>query len=179
MTIDLKLMRCTSGNNDYKKKRITIRARPLFSLKYIPISFNNNLYEYKGLIFAELSEDIINNYINVGIYIGMSVADYYLTKPYRSEIEYLIILVDINKTTLNNNLLKSINELGLPLINNNKSYSIPYITKVNKKKVCTLDELKNIMESNNDNIIKLDVHNSNKLKIVIKNNDIEEIKIDV
>jgi len=172
-------MRCTSGNNDYKKKKITLRARPLFSLKYIPISFNNNLYEYKGLIFAELSEDIINNYINVGIYIGMSVADYYLTKPYRSEIEYLIILVDINKTTLNNNLLKSINELELPLINNNKSYSIPYITKVNKKKVCTLDELKIIMESNNDNIIKLDVHNSNKLKIVIKNNEIEEIKIDV
>ena len=176
--INLEIMRCTSGNNDYKKKNIMVRARPLYSLKYIPISFNNNLYEYKGLIFAELSEDIINNYINVGIYIGTSVSDYYLTKPYRSEIAYLIVLIDINKIALNDKLLKCVNDLGLPLVNNNKSYSIPYVTKLNKKKLCTLDEFKNAIETNEESIIKLNVYNSNKLKIIIKNNGIEEIKID-
>ena len=173
-------MRHTSRNDAYKEKKIKIKARPLYSLKYIQISFNNNLYNYNGLIFAELSEDIINNYMNVGIYIGLSVSNYYLNKPYRSDIEYLIVLIDIDKTVLSNDILSSVNEIGLPLIDNNKMHSIPYIKKINKKKIHTLNELKQILDNNeNENIIQMNVHNSNKIKIITKNNVIEKIKMDM
>ncbi len=175
--IDIVIMRCTNNINDYKEKKIKLRARPIYSMRYIPITFNSDVYNYKGFIFTELSEDIINNYISNGIQIGNSVADYYLKSPYRSNTEFVIILFDIDKTQITKTILKQVNKLGLPLKHiNAKIYSVPYIFRLNNKKVISLNELTKYLESNINNIITFNVYQSNKIRLTIKNNDIYKLE---
>jgi hypothetical protein len=177
--IQLQIMRMSQTKKEHKLKKIIIRARPLNSLKYIPITFNNYAYNYKGLIFVELSEDIINDYLESGIFVGQSVGKYYLDKPYRSDSSYVIALIDIKKKQLNNELVNSINRIGLPLINTKaKFYSIPYVSKLNNKKVNTLAEFEKVMETNSEITIKMHVNESHNIKIIIKNRDVCEIKTD-
>lgn len=184
--IQLHIMRFSKTTNEHKPKKIMIRARPLHSLKYIPITFNNNVFDYNGFIFVELSEDILNIYMDTGIFVGQSIMEYYLEKPYRSDTEYVIALIDIQRKSLNKELLSNITKAGLPLkFIQNKSYSIPYISKLNNKKIKTLAEFKDIllqtpdMDPNIDgtNTIILKVHRSNNIKITIKNQIINEIII--
>ena len=176
-TIDISVMRCTNNINDYKEKKIYIRARPINSMRYIPITFNSDIYNYKGFMFTELSEDIIHNYIGNGILIGNSVADYYLKSPYRSNPEFVIVLLNVDKNQVNKTILKKVNKLGLPLKHiNNKTYSIPYVFRVNNKKISSLCELKSCLESNDNNIINFNVHESNKIRLTIKNNDISKLE---
>jgi hypothetical protein len=176
-TINLKIMRLMVKKNDYKEKKINILARPLHSMKYIPLSFNRNIYELDGFIFAELSEDIINNYLNMGIIIGTSVSEYYIEKPYRSETEMILVLIDINKSNLSDDILDNINNFHLPLINiNEKKYSIPYISKINKKKIMNIESLIKFVEEKENFTINLNVKNAKNIKLVIKNKRINEIK---
>lgn len=147
-------------------------------MKYIPITFNGKVVEYNGLKLIEISEDIIENHDNIGFRIGLSLMEYYLKKPYRNESESIIVLIDINKSMMNKNNLEKINEIGLPLINiDNRDYIMPVLTKVNKKKITALDDLKMIIDSNVNNTLQFKIQNSSKkVKFIIKGNDIETIK---
>jgi len=177
--IKVTLMR-QNRSKDYKQKTITIKSRTLNSLKYIPISFNHNMFDCYGLIFTELSEDIINNYLDMGILIADSIGKYYLEKPYRSDIEHIIVLIDIHKNRLPENIVNDINKIGLPLkLIKNKNYIIPYVSELNNQKIKTLDELKAALNmENKEFVLKLIMKQSSNIKVVIKNQNIHEIKTD-
>ncbi|QKF93774.1 peptidase S1 Pa clan [Fadolivirus algeromassiliense] len=182
--IPLKIMRSTQKDpNDYTERNIFIYARPLASLRYIPISFNNNLITIGGFTFIELSEDIINNYINIGVNIGISFSEYYLKNPYRNDNEYIVVLLDIDKTMINNTLLENTNEFGFPLINiNGKIYSMATISKINKRKLQNINEFKKLLDSQSDLNIQLSVNMLNKVnnfKMTIVDHKINSLKLDV
>ena len=160
--IPIKIMRSKKNNpHDYKEKKIIIFSRPLHSMRYISLTFNNDIVNIEGFIFVELSEDIINNYMNMGIYIGKSFAEYYLINPYRNNNESVIILLDIDKTNIDNNIKNVINEAGFPLIHiSERLYGMAMISKVNKKKINTISEFKEITNSLQDLSIQLIVKSS-------------------
>ena len=103
-------------SNDYRIKKINIKSRPLNTMKYIPITFNGKKLEYCGLIFYELSEDIMDIYRNMGIDLGLYLSKYYLTDQYRNENENVIVLLDINRNKIDDKNLIIINKIGIPLI---------------------------------------------------------------
>lgn len=179
--IPLKIMRYKKNDpTDYDEKKIFILSRPLNSMRFIPISFNNNIITIDGFTFIELSEDIINTYMNMGVYIGKSFAEYYIINPYRNDNEYIIILLDVDKSSVDKTILEHINEFGLPLINlRNNEYSMATITRVNKKKILNLDELKNILSSTNNITFQMSIDNSKKIKLMITNNKINTLKLDI
>ncbi|ARF11751.1 hypothetical protein Klosneuvirus_2_187 [Klosneuvirus KNV1] len=175
--ISLRIMRCTDiKNNDYKEKSIVLRARPLNSLKYIPLISKNNIFEYHGLVFGEISENIINDYIDVGIHLGYSLKDYYINKPYRNDQIQIVVLLDIDKN-IHKYLIDKINLNGLPLLHiKDKEYGIPIIKKINKHKITSLEKMKNILSKQPKNIIYLDIDDIKKIKIQIENNQIIDIQ---
>ena len=176
--IPLKIMRLTKlNNNDYKEKKILIKARPLQSMKYIKTIFSGKTFTYNGLVFGEISEDIINNYIKVGIYIGLSLQDYYLVNPYRNDDERVVVLLDINRKLLSDQLIKVIDKLQLPLINTvNKNYSVPIVSRINKKKIVSLDDMVSILGKQLNSTIHLTIHKSNEIKGIVKNGLLMDIQ---
>lgn len=180
MLIQLKVMRRTKireNDNDYKEKTILIKARPLHSMKYIQNVFNGKTFTYNGLVFGEISEDIINNYIKVGIYIGNSLQEYYLKNPYRNEDERVVVLLDINRKQMKGEITNAIDHLKLPLINTiNKNYSIPIVSKVNKKKITSLNDMIDILKKQSNGVIYLAAYKMNEIKAIIKNNVIAGIQ---
>lgn len=177
-SIPLTIMRPSNNNpDDYKKKKIFVKARPLNSMKYIPITFNNKTYNYHGLIFGEISEDIINNYSNNGIFIVTSFSDFYLNTPYRNQNEYVVVLLDIDKSVIHNNILMKMNDIGLPLINKkDRTYIMPIISKINKKKITSLEDLRSILDKEEEVKINLNINN-NESQINIICNKFSIIKI--
>lgn len=174
--IPLKILRCKNNNNDYKEKKINIRARPLSSMKYISVSFNK-LYNYHGLILVELSEDMINYYRDIGVTIGYSFRKNYIDNPYRNNLdEKIIVLINLDKKNLNKKTTEKINKLGLPLIKIEKDYTLAVLNKVNKKKINNVDELINIVKDNRDNTLYFSINDREKFKIEIKNDKIKDLK---
>jgi hypothetical protein len=148
-------------------------------MKYIPISGNPKILSISGFIFAELSEDIINDYINVGIYIGLSVSEYYLRNPYRNDNKKVIVLIGINKQELKKQDIKEVNKLGLPLINTSGNYySIPVVHKINNKNIPTLEHMEKLLVELDELAIRLKIHNSNGIRLTFKNKIIQLIKLD-
>lgn len=174
--IPLHIMRCTNiKKQDYTEKSIILRARPLNSLKYIPLKSKYNTFEFNGLTFGEMSENIINDYIDVGIHLGYSLKEYYINNPYRNEKIHIVVLLDIDKN-VHKQLIDKIITSGLPLLHiKEKEYGIPIIKKVNKHKITSLDKMKNILSQQTKNTIYLNIDNRN-IKILIENNQIIDIQ---
>jgi hypothetical protein len=175
--ISLKLMRLSKiKGDDYKEKTMMVRARPLHSMKYIQNAFNGKTFAYNGLIFGEISEDIINNYIKVGIYIGKSLQDNYLVNPYRNNDERVVVLLDVNRKQIREELNDIVDRLKLPLVNiSDKNYSIPIVSKLNKRRITSLDDMINILKKQFNGIMYLSVYRSNEIKVVIKEGQIFSI----
>ena len=111
--IPLKVARLKKGSvTEYKEKDILVKAKPLDLMKYIPIEFNKKVYEFAHMKFIELSEDIINHYLNLGIMTGLSVGEEYIDCPYRNTESFVVILIDIDKSTLPTKLRKIVNNIG-------------------------------------------------------------------
>lgn len=178
-SIHVNLMRCKKKeNNDFKEKKIIIRGRPLNSMKYIPITFSGSIINYKGFIFIEMSEDIILNYYNIGINIGQSLSEYFLTNPYRNENERVVTLIDIDKNRINKKNLDIINELGLPLVNTvDKYYMVPILKKINKKKISNLKDLEKLLLLEEDKTLRFTINDRMKIKIIDRSNQNDDLEI--
>ena len=178
-TVILKIARLKKGSNtEYKEKNITIESRSLNSMKYIPIEFNKKIFEFANMKFIELSEDIINHYLNLGINTGLSVADKYIDNPYRHTENFIVILTDIDKTKLVSRLRKTVTNIGLPLVPiKNKQYSFTIIKKINSNKITCLDDFVKYtnQEGHNEIIIDAIIDSFGKIVIHVKNGDIVNI----
>lgn len=176
--IPLKIARLKRGTTStYIEKDISVDARSLNSMKYIPIESNKKIYEFSHMTFMELSEDIINYYIDLGILTGKSISDKYISTPYRNIESFIVILIHIDKTHLTSKIKKNVIDIGLPLVPiKNNQYSFTVISKINNT---TINSLKDIIALTNCNIsdvvINATVHDYGKLNIIIKNNDIINI----
>ena len=176
--IPLKIMRCTNvKTNDYKEKSISLCARPLNSLKYIPLTSNNRILTYNGLVFGEINENIINEYIDVGIHLGYSLKEYYINNPYRNGPIHIVVLLDIDKNNLKKNISDKINTYGLPLLHiKEKEYGIPIVKKINKHKITSLDKMKSILDKQSKNTIYLNIDDIKNIKFQIEDNQLIDLQ---
>lgn len=174
--IPMKVMRAVK-NEDYEEKEISIYTRPLNSMKYIPMEFNGKIYEFANMKFIELSEDIINDYISLGIDTGGSVGDYYIQNPYREDSNhFVVILIDINKSKLSQKVKDTINKIGLPVVPiSGKKHSLAVITKINKNN--KINCLRDFELATNDKKITIYINLAEygKVKIDVVNDNIEYI----
>lgn len=163
----------------FDKKNIKIRSRPIRTTKYIPIVHNNNYLELNGLIFVELNEELIEMNINNGIILKGLYINFYHNNPYRNNNkEKVLVLIDIMRNKLNDNILEMCDNYCLPLINTNENeYILPVIKQINKKKkVLNLMEMYKILHQNVENTIYLHVGDKQPLlKIKIVNKNIQNI----
>lgn len=177
--IPLKIARLKKGSQqEYKEKDIIIDARSLNSTKYIPIEFNRKTYEFANMTFIELSEDIINHYIDLGIFTGKSINDKYIDTPYRNtENNFVVVMINIDKSKLSSKLKKTVAQIGLPLVPiQNRQYSFTIIKKINGNNVsCIEDLIKNSGNNTTDVIMNASIESYGKLNMTIKNGDIISI----
>lgn len=175
--IKFNIMRCVNIKlSDYKEQKLLIRARPLNSIKYIPLMSTNNIFTYNGLVFGIINENIIKEYNNVGINIGYSLREYYINNPYRNEQLDVIVLLDINKNGLDKKIIEKIDSIGLPVHHiSEKEYAIPVIKKINKHKITSLEKLKEILVLQLKNTIYITMNNIN-IKIQMNNKQIIDIQ---
>jgi hypothetical protein len=181
-TVSMTILRCNKKrNDDYKEKKIVIRARPIESMKYVQITFNGLIVDYKGFLFIEMSEDIILNYYNLGIDIGQFLDKYLIVTPYRNEQEHIVVLIDIDKNRISKKNLDIVNTTGLPLMNKTeKYYMIPILKKINKKRIFNLKDLKQSLSQEEDRIFRFAMCDLSRVKILDKHVEKElEIKFTV
>lgn len=174
--IPLKIARLKKkSTHEYNEKDIIIQARSLDSIKYIPMEFNNKVYEFSHMIFIELSEDIINYYVDLGIFTGQSVKDKYIDTPYHNSESKIIIMININKTQLLPKIKKIVTDIGLPIVPiKNKQCSFTIVKKINGNVIDNLEDL--IKYINNDStVINMNIDGYGKLNINIKDQNIISI----
>ena len=158
------------NKDEHNSKKIKLKARPICTMKYIPISSMKRYYEYNGLIFMELTEEIIELYRNNSIVFTGPIIKYYDETPYRNVDEKVVILIGINKKKISDEYINVYDGLALPFIHKNENrYILPIISKINKKKITSLDNIEKLISKNGKNIlyllgdgkIKLDFDDSN------------------
>ncbi len=150
-SIPLTILRNNNKKEGYAEKNININSRPVWTTKYIADVFSNYYYNYNGLIFMELTEELIDHYDNHSIILVGSIEKYYQIRPYRNSNDKVIVLVDIIRNNMSDNENSTFDEIGLPLINidnKNNTYSLLVLKKINGKKVPTMRELKYLLNDN-------------------------------
>lgn len=180
--IKLRIMR--NEKNDYIEKKIKIKSRPLWTMKNIMIRHNNKFVNCNGIIFTELSEDIIEFYNNHNMIIDGYGRYIYTNKPYQDNGKKIIIAINLKKSELPMDFLKSANKIGFPLIKNyDNKYYFPILDKINRKKNFNLNDLNKIKKSAKYKLLfKLDNNfdnnedNEKNLQIAKNNNNLS-IKI--
>lgn len=172
--IPLKILR-ERNVNDYREKILNVKARPISSLKYIPVSFNNFTLNHKGFVFMEVSEDLIDKCRKNGIDICKSIFNQYCLKPYRNEKKHIIVLIDIERDKINEYCLEQIDKIGLPFVNNNNNeeYDLAVVRKFNKRKVNTLESLKTLIKKEIEFTIYMGIRDKIKIKFI--NGDVSMI----
>jgi len=175
--IPLKIARLKKGSTTiYKEKDIILDARTLNSLKYIPIESNKKIYEFANMKFIELSEDIINYYIDSEIITCKSIGDKYIDTPYRNANNYVVIMFDIDKTQLYLEIKETVTDIGLPITPiKDKQFSFTVIKKINNNIINSIEDVIRNTSNIDDVIINAKIHDYGKLNIVVRNNNITNI----
>ena len=177
MTINL--LRETN-KDDLDEKTINIYTRSVNSAKYIPKFNVLNTYIYDeincdGIKFMTLSEDILDIYINNNIRLSNDILKHYEETPYRNSDQCIVFINDIDRN-MAKKVLSKINDYNLPLKLINTQYTIPIVTKINKKPIVNMETLKSYIKLNKDYTIYVKYDNI-VLKLIFKNGFIEDIKI--
>ncbi len=175
--IAIKIMRQYHNTPNIPKIRI-------YRYNLVPIPYNDmfctrihtKIYEWKGLIFMDLSEEIIEFYRRMGMHIinGFSQNDKYALNN-----EKIVILFNYNK-----NITSNQRDLVCSIPYHGESGEYFYVVNfIDKKKIINLEKLKTILHSTLQTIKNKNViNNSNKRlnlvnKVTIKiSNDIDIMK---
>lgn len=152
--INLSVMR--KCGEEYKKRNIKIYFEPYETFKYIPLKANYEVIDYNGFQFMELSEEIFDQLINLGIDPYPSVKEY-IKKQFRNKHHYIVILVGVHDVEYTKNSSKKIQ---LPFIlQENAMYNgdklLSYVFKLNKKKILSLNDMKKELYLNRTNNIRM------------------------
>jgi hypothetical protein len=171
MIIPLNIYRLNSKGNDHEKKIITINTRPISTMRYIPIKSDNIFYKFKGLVFVEITEELIETYSKNNINFVNPILDIVLSSSYRNNNEKLIMIISTDRSNLDVDYLTSYDEIGFPFKNKQKNYYNIYILdKINNKKVKNIHNI-NKYFNKIKNIIYLHIDNR-RLKLEYTNDEL-------
>lgn len=126
-----------------KKKINEIKIQPKdFTTNFIIYS-NHKIVIHNGLVFTELSEELIKYMYNTGIHIdGETFNRYTKYLHYISTLSKTIVLVDVLYNLIDDRTAKIYKTLNFPLKNTGKGkYIIPILDSVNNKKITKLEDI--------------------------------------
>ncbi len=157
-------------------KRIKIKARPIKTAKYLPILYDKKYIDYNGLIFIELSEELIELYVNNGYYFDKVVDEYMDKRPYRNSDEKIVVLIDIIRKKISKKDLLLFDKLNIPFeCSTEQNYNIYKLTKINKNKVTCLESIKDILTHKKDILYFTSSFKETNLKIVYEKTTLSQI----
>jgi hypothetical protein len=137
--VNLTLYREDSKSKEYKRKELQVEMFNVVQNKIIPTSFSNDYFQINGLLFCEISENIIRCYANNGFILGGNIIDAFKKKRYTQSKKRIVGLVNMDKNILGRKCYKTFQKLGIPLHKNGKQYFLPIVKSVNTRIVKNLD----------------------------------------
>lgn len=176
-TMILSIIRET--NESVEQKDITICNMSLAQFKYIPISDNGKIVTYAGMNFIELSEEIVNSYRDNNINISESISEWYVMNPFRQGEKKIIALINIYKDKLDNEILRKLDKLNIPLLKDNNKYFISILSSITnsinqESKIEKIDNIDNLK----DNLNNTPSDGEIVFNITLKNKKIKIITVD-
>jgi len=173
--VNLVLMRNNPKLNDYEEIKVPVKAISYNQARKIDLNHNDKFVECNGLIFTEISENIIEFYRNHNIHLIGKLLKHFANDSYGpNEHHKKIVLINILNNKFSKENMKEINKFGLPLIkkrNSKNEYYMCILDTVNGKKVTNLSNLTNRL-SNNKNILKFLIDKNIDLSINISNTNL-------
>lgn len=138
--------------NTYKTIVCNLEGQPFGNVYSINISASNNYLYWEGLIFTELSEELIINMNTSGIQL---VGKYFeKNKIINSNMSKIIVLVDIDYRLVNNELTNTFKQLGLPYVKYKNGYTLFILEKIGQKKITSLNDLELVISSKSEKVSK-------------------------
>ena len=134
--------------NTYKTIVHNLEGQPFGNVYSVNISASNNYLYWQGLIFTELSEELIINMNTFGIQlVGKYFEKIKIINPNMSKI---IVLVDIDYRLLSNELTNTFKYLGLPYVKYKNGYTLFILEKIGQKKITSLNDLELVINSKSE-----------------------------
>jgi hypothetical protein len=130
-------------NKEYKKINQIIYPKSFDEIYNVSV-FNKYKYIYwRGLIFTELSEELILNFNKTRMKLdGIIFTQYKQIDP---DCDKYVVLLDIDYKVLNLTLADKLKAIGLPYVKFNNSYQILVLHKICNIKINNLNHLENIL----------------------------------
>jgi hypothetical protein len=166
--IEIKYYR--DSGSGYQKKITEIVPNKIDKILSIDMTQSKNHIIYNGLIFVELSEELLKYYNNTGIdFVGTCQEKY--DKCYTGLTEKIIVLVDVEYGIVSKQTSEVYKQLGLPLVNcEGSKYYLPILSKYNNKKIKNILALEEMIKESprttkNESNIHLTMSDKRKYKI--------------
>ncbi len=148
-----------------------IKAKAIVSQekRTVPICSDNAHFIYNGLVFTELSEQKIKEYRLNGIHLTGASMDKFLSNPYSSSVERVIIVEDVVLNGITEETARIYNGEGLPFIHiNDRKYSLCVVEKINKRKIKSLGTAKKLLIENTSVTLLLRITKDHAMRIKYK-----------
>lgn len=150
-------------NEEYCVKEIKVKARPVETMRIVPIVQELKYYNYNGMIFTELSERIIEEKIANGERLVGAVMKEFINKPYVDNYCRIVILLDVKRNETSEELNEVLDEVGLPMkTTKHNTYKMGVLRTVNNRKVRGILDL---MEETRNKKLKLELDENEILNI--------------
>jgi hypothetical protein len=134
-----------STNLEHRRFRIKLKSRPYRTTCYLNDVYDNRFFKVGGLIFVELSEDLVDFYEDLGLHLIGDIEKYRITTPYRNSNRKLIALVDLDKTKLSDEEFMFLENADLPMRKVfGHDFNIAILTNVGNKKIHRLEQMKDV-----------------------------------
>lgn len=120
-----------------------------FNDLYATNIFNNHEYVYwRGFIFAEMSEEILNDikFMNNKKLSGLFATQLKLTSGEKKHV----IIIDVDKTIISDSMCEIINLLPFVESYEKDKIYICFLEKIGNKKINSLNDLRTVLETNNN-----------------------------
>ena len=153
----------------YEILKFSIDAKPLKSMVKISYDINPEIMLLNGLVLSTLTENILTDFQSSLANITGDCVDIYDNNNYTNDGSQVIVLIDVDKEHMNDKQINEINTIGLPVVrNNDKSFSIPVLKKVNNNKINNFTNLKLLLNDLDTNSIKLQFKTVNTFNLSLK-----------
>jgi len=147
---------------------IELECQPIKKFRYIPMDWNGDSIKINGLKLIELSEDIIEEYFDQDIYLGQTSLHNYGIVPYNNNNKRVVILISIDKKEI-----EKYREYNLPLSKIDKEFNLPILEKINRRKIDSLDKVRESIKENNT--LHFKISNKKSIKIRFKKDKLDKI----
>jgi hypothetical protein len=140
--MSLTLFRDVKKNDDYQKMDVIISSHLINTKIKIPISSKIEYFIWSGLIFVELTENILKYYHDSGISLYTSLIEHHFNNPFDDINKKIIVMIDADKTYMSPKIQELFIKHKLPILHSNTDiYDVPIVTKCDGKNVKNLADL--------------------------------------